>query len=208
MARERLAKDPFNIVITGVGGQGNVMASRVLANMLAAAGYLITIGETFGASQRGGSVMSHIRVSSSSVWSPQIPCGGADIVVSLEPIEALRVLPAYGNPQVRVLTNTRPIYPVGVIAGEQEYPDAAALEEAIAGLCSRLWLVDATERAVSLGNPILANIVMIGALAAIGELPIGRDAFREVVARTLSPEKLDVNLQAYDEGGRILRRRG
>ena len=102
MARERLAKDPFNIVITGVGGQGNVMASRVLANMLAAAGYRITIGETFGASQRGGSVMSHIRVSRSSVWSPQIPCGGADVVVSLEPIEALRVLPAYGNPQVRV----------------------------------------------------------------------------------------------------------
>jgi len=208
MAEGRLAKDPFNIVITGVGGQGNVMASRVLANMLAAAGYRITIGETFGASQRGGSVMSHIRVSRSSVWSPQIPCGGADVVVSLEPIEALRVLPAYGNPQVRVLTNTRPIYPVGVIAGEQEYPRPEALEAAIAGLCSGLWLVDATERAVAMGNPILANIVMIGALAAIGELPIGRDAFREVVARTLPPEKLDVNLQAYDEGGRILRRRG
>ena len=207
MAQGHPAKDPFNIVITGVGGQGNVMASRVLAGMLAAAGYRITIGETFGASQRGGSVMSHIRMSGSSVWSPQIPRGAADIIVSLEPAEALRVLPAYGNPQVRVLTNTRPIHPVGVIAGEQNYPTSEEIEGAIAGLCSGLWLVDATERAVALGNPILANIIMIGALGAIGELPIGREAFRDVVARTLPPEKLDVNLQAYDEGGRILRRR-
>jgi len=92
-----LSKDPYNLIITGVGGQGNVMASRVLSNMLVRKGYYVTIGETFGASQRGGSVMSHIRVSASSAWSPQIPQGRADMVVSLEPIEAIRVLKTYGN---------------------------------------------------------------------------------------------------------------
>src|SRR5512139_4258354 len=80
---EGLARDPYNIVITGVGGQGNVMASRVLSNMLVRRGFRITIGETFGMSQRGGAVMSHIRVSAQTQWSPQIPSGKADMVVAL-----------------------------------------------------------------------------------------------------------------------------
>ncbi len=98
MTSRRLAKDPYNIVITGVGGQGNVMASRVLANMLVRRGFKVTIGETFGMSQRGGSVMSHIRVSPTAVWSPQIPKGRADLIVAIEPLEAIRVLLDYGNP--------------------------------------------------------------------------------------------------------------
>ncbi|HQN70592.1 MAG TPA: 2-oxoacid:acceptor oxidoreductase family protein, partial [Smithella sp.] len=88
--KKSLKKNPTNIIITGVGGQGNVMASRVLAGMLVNAGFIVTIGETFGMSQRGGSVMSHLRVSSSSVLSPQIPQGRGDIVIALEPVEALR----------------------------------------------------------------------------------------------------------------------
>ena len=129
MGTQTLPNDPFNIIITGVGGQGNVLASRVLANMLVRRGYDVTIGETFGASQRGGSVMSHIRVSTRGAWSPQIPKGKADMVVSLEPVEAIRVMKDYGNEEVRILVNDRPIYPVGVIAGELNYP---ALDE-IAG---------------------------------------------------------------------------
>ena len=118
MKNKALRKDPYNIVITGVGGQGNVMASRVLANMLVRSGFRVTIGETFGMSQRGGSVMSHIRVSSTAVWSPQIPKGRADLIVAIEPVEALGVLTDYGNPTVKVLVNMRPIYPVGVITGK------------------------------------------------------------------------------------------
>ena len=99
MEKTTLLCDPYNVIITGVGGQGNVMASRVLGNMLSVKGLQITIGETFGASQRGGSVMSHLRISAGSTWSPQIPEGCAHMVVALEPIEALRVLMVYGNPQ-------------------------------------------------------------------------------------------------------------
>ncbi|HQP41778.1 MAG TPA: 2-oxoacid:acceptor oxidoreductase family protein, partial [Smithella sp.] len=120
--KKSLKKNPTNIIITGVGGQGNVMASRVLAGMLVNAGFIVTIGETFGMSQRGGSVMSHLRVSSSSVLSPQIPQGRGDIVIALEPVEALRVLTKYGNPDVAVLTNSRMVYPMGVITGEFTYP--------------------------------------------------------------------------------------
>ena len=85
MGNARLSVDPFNLIITGVGGQGNVMASRVLGNMLSLNGFHVTIGETFGASQRGGSVMSHVRVSAAASLSPQIARGKGHMVIALEP---------------------------------------------------------------------------------------------------------------------------
>lgn len=200
MKTDRLPKDPFNVIITGVGGQGNVMASRILSNMLVRRGFQVTIGETFGASQRGGSVMSHIRVSAESAWSPQIPKGKADIVVTLEPIEAIRVLMTYGNPQVVVLTNTRPIYPVGVISGELSYPTAEEIQEAIRDLSAQAWFVAATDEALKLGNPILGNIIMIGALAGTETLPFDREDFRAVISESLPAGALEVNLKAYDLG--------
>ena len=175
--KETLAKDPYNIVITGVGGQGSVMASRVLSNMLVKKGFKVTIGETFGMSQRGGSVMSHIRVSRAAVWSPQIPKGMADLIIALEPIEAIRVLSDYGNPSVKVLVNLRPICPVGVITGEDEYPPEAKIRETVAALAMEARFLPATEEAIRLGNPILGNIVMIGAVAGLGVLPLDRGLF-------------------------------
>jgi len=200
MQNLQLMKDPYNIIVTGVGGQGNVMASRVLSNMLSSKGYLITIGETFGASQRGGSVMSHIRVSAESTWSPQIPKGQADMVVALEPVEAIRVLMFYGNPDVKVLSNTRPIYPVGVIAGNLNYPKMEEISESLSGLTESVLFIDATKEAVTLGNPILSNIIMIGAVSGMGVLPVGIDEFNKVI-RTMVPMKhLDVNIRAFEIG--------
>ncbi len=200
MERTQLPNDPFNVIITGVGGQGNVMASRILSNMLVRQGYQVTIGETFGASQRGGSVMSHIRISADSAWSPQIPKGRAHIVVTLEPIEAIRVLMTYGNPQVWVLTNTRPIYPVGVISGELNYPTAEEIQEAIRDLSSRSWFVAATEEALKLGNPILGNIIMIGALAGTGVLPLLPEDFQAVLEESLPAGTVETNLKAFALG--------
>src|SRR4030042_3287239 len=200
METRQFSKDPFNIIITGVGGQGNVMASRILSNMLVRRGYYVTIGETFGASQRGGSVMSHIRVSADSTWSPQIPKGQADIVVTLEPIEAIRFLMTYGNSEVAVLTNTRPIYPVGVISGELNYPTAEEIQESIKDLSARAWFVEATDEAVKLGNPILGNIIMIGALSGTELLPVDRQDFQEVIRASLPAGTLESNLKAFDLG--------
>ncbi|OGP65316.1 MAG: indolepyruvate ferredoxin oxidoreductase [Deltaproteobacteria bacterium RBG_13_47_9] len=199
---ESLKKDPYNIIITGVGGQGNVMASRVLSNMLVRRGYRITIGETFGMSQRGGAVMSHIRVSAQTQWSPQVPRGKADMVIAIEPIEAIRVLATYGNPQVKVLSNTRAIYPVGVITGELTYPSLEEIKDRVRLLSASAWFLDATDEAVKLGNPILGNIVMIGAVTATGEVPVNREDFQDVIAKTLPPDKLAVNLDAFDMGAR------
>jgi indolepyruvate ferredoxin oxidoreductase beta subunit len=195
-----LLQDPYNIIMAGVGGQGNVMASRVMANMLSRQGYTITIGETFGASQRGGSVMSHIRVSAAGTWSPQIPRGKAHVVIALEPVEAIRILAAYGNRGVRVLTNTRPIHPVGVIAGELKYPGLEEIKKTLTHLSAEVRMIEATDEALRLGNPILSNIIMIGAVSGLNLLPLELEDFIEVVKETFPQKLLEVNQQAFQIG--------
>ena len=205
MEKTTLSCDPYNVIITGVGGQGNVMASRILGNMLSVKGLQVTIGETFGASQRGGSVMSHLRISAASTWSPQIPAGRAHMVVALEPIEALRVLTVYGNPKTKVLCNTRAIQPISVICGDSDYPSLGFLKQSILELTENAWFVDATDAALKLGDPIYGNIMMIGALAAIGDLPMDQEDFRAVISKTMTSEKTEANLCAYDTGARMIR---
>ncbi len=204
MNNVNLSYDPYNVIITGVGGQGNVMASRVLGNMLARRDLQVTIGETFGASQRGGSVMSHLRISKQSSWSPQIPRGKCHLVISLEPIEAMRVLANYGNPGITVLCNTRPVHAIGVISGDQEYPSMEKIKSWIAELSEGCWFLEATAKAMELGNPILGNIIMIGAAAGLGTLPVDRKIFKDVIAETLPADKLELNLKAYDLGAQMI----
>jgi indolepyruvate ferredoxin oxidoreductase, beta subunit len=200
-----LASDPYNLIITGVGGQGNVLASRIVADMLTRLGFFVTIGETFGASQRGGSVMSHLRISSASSYSPQIPRGRANLVVALEPTEALRVLGVYGNPSIKVICNTRPIYAIGVICGEQSYPSQNEIRSWIGDLSESAWFIDTTEAAMKLGNPIFGNIMAVGALAATGELPLNRKEFESVISEKIPADKLAVNLTAFDQGREMIR---
>lgn len=202
---KELAKDPYNIIITGVGGQGNVTASRMLSGMLVDKGYSVTIGETFGASQRGGSVMSHVRVSKKGAWSPQIPKGKADLVVSLEPSEAVKVLAAYGNPDTQSLSNDRPIYPVRVIAGDDKYPDMAEIRAVIEGLTARSFMISATEEALKLGSPVFQNVIMIGAVGGMDVLPVTKEDFRAVLERSMSEDKTAVNMKAYEIGESLVR---
>jgi indolepyruvate ferredoxin oxidoreductase beta subunit len=204
MMKMSLAKEPMNVIITGVGGQGNVLASRVLAGMLVNAGFYVTIGETFGMSQRGGSVMSHLRISQKSILSPQIPLGKADIIIALEPVEALRVLIRYGNPDVAVLANSRVVYPIGVITGELNYPSGDEIKNVLKKTSAQSWLVDATAEAVKLGNPVLSNIIIIGALAAAQLLPINRAAFKKEIARSMNADKRAINLAAFDVGAGMI----
>jgi indolepyruvate ferredoxin oxidoreductase beta subunit len=199
-----IPSEPYNLIITGVGGQGNVLASRIVGDMLSRLGLHVTIGETFGASQRGGSVMSHLRISRLSSYSPQIPRGRAHMIAALEPTEAVRVLKDYGNPEVKVLCNMRPIRSIGVICGEQTYPASEDIERWVRELSSTAWFIDATEEAVRLGNPILGNIICVGALAATRVLPLNRDQFETVLAKKMPPDKVTLNLTAYDRGASMV----
>jgi indolepyruvate ferredoxin oxidoreductase beta subunit len=200
MTTIQLKYDPYNLIITGVGGQGNVTTSRAVGNMLSQLGLFVTIGDTFGASQRGGSVMSHLRISAASSWSPQIPLGRAHMIVSMEPSETIRTLRDYGNQGVKVITNTRPLLPIGVNLGQLSYPSASEIESWIREMSESAWFLNATAKAMAMGNPILGNVILTGALAGTNDLPMQRSIFAEIMAERFSGDALDMNLCAYDYG--------
>jgi indolepyruvate ferredoxin oxidoreductase beta subunit len=193
-------KDPLNIIITGVGGQGNFLLSQLIGNVLVRSGYHATIGETYGASQRGGAVVSNLRVSKEAQYGPLIAQGQADVVLGLEPMETLRVLAQYGNPQVVVVTNSRPIYPAAVSTGWGSYPTPEQIASLVKELSRKAWLVDATDIALEMGAPILANIIMMGALVGTGMLPLGPESFERELAESLKRDRLDVNIKAFRRG--------
>ena len=194
------AKDPLNIIVTGVGGQGNVLVSQLMGRALVRAGYHVTIGETYGVSQRGGAVMSHLRASRQAQYGPLIPSGQADVILGLEPVETLRVLAQYGNPAVTVITNSRPVYPLSVAIGAARYPTVDEIMTALEELSSRAWMINATEIAVELGAPILANIVMVGALVGAGVLPLGPEEVEAEFQESLPGDRLESNLKAFRRG--------
>jgi indolepyruvate ferredoxin oxidoreductase beta subunit len=197
--------ETYNLIITGVGGQGNVLSSQLIGQALVGKGYFVTIGETYGASQRGGSVMSHIRVSSEKQLSPLIPRGKADIVIGLEPVEALRVLAVYGNSQTVVLSNTRPIYPVDVTSGNEKYPEEEEIQYALKGLSRKVYYVPATEKAIEMGSPILGNMIMMGALLELNLLPLSSAEFQKTLGKNFKEARLETNLRALEEGKRTVR---
>jgi indolepyruvate ferredoxin oxidoreductase beta subunit len=194
------ARDPLNVIVTGVGGQGNVLISQLIGRVLVKAGYHVTIGETYGASQRGGAVMSHLRVSRGAQFGPLIPEGSAHVILGLEPLETMRVLAQYGNPEVTVLANSRPVQPLAVSTGAAEYPGREQIVSTLEQLSGRSWLIDASDIALDLGAGILANIAMLGALVGSGALPVGAEAFEMELRESLAPDKLDLNLQAFRRG--------
>jgi indolepyruvate ferredoxin oxidoreductase beta subunit len=198
-------RETYNLIITGVGGQGNVLSSQLIGQALVGKGYFVTIGETYGASQRGGSVMSHIRVSSKKQLSPLIPRGKADIVIGLEPVEALRVMTVYGNSQTVVISNTRPVYPVDVTSGDEKYPEEEEIRDALKGLSRKVYYVPATEKAIEMGSPILGNMIMMGALLELNLLPLSSAEFQKTLGKNFKEARLETNLRALEEGKRTVR---
>jgi indolepyruvate ferredoxin oxidoreductase beta subunit len=199
-----MQKDPYNVVVAGVGGQGNVVGTQLMGVVLVNKGYKVTIGETYGASQRGGSVMSHMRISRIDQYGPLIPPNCADLVVALEPTEAIRVLAQYGNRNTIALVNTRAIFPVDVISGNISYPEKEALINKITALSKSAYFLEATEKALELGNPILANIIMIGAVSGAGILPITDDDLEKAISDNISSDKVDINLKAFAIGREMI----
>ncbi|MFZ5633414.1 MAG: indolepyruvate oxidoreductase subunit beta [Bacillota bacterium] len=193
-------REPLNIIVTGVGGQGNVLASQVIAAAAVEAGYRVSIGETFGASQRGGSVMSHVRVSRDKTCGPLIPRGHAHLIVGFEPLETLRILMEYGNPDTTVVMNDRPNYPIGCLLGEEKYPDPALIVEAVNRLAAKNHVLSATELAKEAGNPMATNMVLTGALSGSGCLPFDSRYFTETIDTLFAGEVRELNMRAFNKG--------
>jgi indolepyruvate ferredoxin oxidoreductase beta subunit len=195
---KQLVRDPVNLVVSGVGGQGNVMVSLVVGNALVNYGYFVTIGETYGSSQRGGSVMSHVKISAVKQYSPLISEGQADIILGMEPGETLRMLKQFGNSRVVTIVNPRQIHAIDITGGEG-YTDTETLLEMIKGLSAKTYIVNATEEAQKMGNPILANMILIGALAKTGLLPLEEKSLDNVI-KQMFPKAVEVNKKALEVG--------
>ena len=200
MSEGKLFIDPLNIIVCGVGGQGNILVARLIGRSLARSGYIVTIGETYGASQRGGDVMSHIRLSVRQRYGPLIPLGAAHILLGLEPLETVRILVDYGNPDVATITNTHPIPPVTVGMGVTQYPDYDELRKAIAQLSGQVWFLDATELALGLGSVRLTNVIMLGALMGSSLLPVTEAQLKEEIKGRFPRDTLKPILEAFNKG--------
>ena len=197
-----LEKDPLNLIIAGVGGQGNILASQIVATAGIKEGLYVTVGETYGASQRGGPVMSHVRFSAQAQCGPLIPEGEADVIVGLEPIEALRIIGDFGNPETRVIVSPRPIYPIWVLSGQAKYPPVAEVLQKLRELVAEVRVVEAIHEGE---KGLAANVVMVGAVAGSGMLPIAAKNFEESIKEIVAPKDLDLNLQAFRNGVALIR---
>ena len=184
------------MVIAGVGGQGNVLLSAFVGNAIIDKGYMVSVADTFGVSQRGGSVASHIKIAKDTLYSSVTLNGGADIVLGMEPVETLRVLGEFGNPDVVTIVNPRPVFPSGGVS----YPDVEKVKEAIEQLSAKVFYVDATEVALNMGNPIYANIILLGALVGANILPIEKADILPILENRFPGKILDINIKAFEKG--------
>jgi len=194
-------REPYNLIIAGVGGQGNILASGLVGLAATTAGYRVVVGETYGASQRGGSVMSHLRLSRHKEYGPLVPYGQADMIVAFEPLEALRVASKYAYTETVVITNTMPVYPVSVTLNEADYPETDNILKAVKSMVKELYILDATALARAAGDPRVQNIIMVKALADNCCQPVERQYFETALVEFLenvSSEQREINRLAFE----------
>jgi indolepyruvate ferredoxin oxidoreductase beta subunit len=185
------------IVFVGVGGQGNLLSSQALGEAAMLAGMPVNVSEVHGMAQRGGVVESAVVMG--GALSSIVSDGEADVLMSFEPSETLRAL-AKCNPESTVITNIVPLVPFTVAVGKGAYPDIKASLELIRKKVKRLIALNANALAEEAGSAMAVNIVMLGALAQSGILPLTRDHFVAALKKTIKKKLLDVNLKAFDLG--------
>jgi indolepyruvate ferredoxin oxidoreductase beta subunit len=195
-------KKNLRIFLTGVGGQGTLLASRLLGEAALAAGFNPMVSETHGMAQRGGIVVSTVVLG--DLKSPLISPGEADVVLGFEALEAFRALDRCHAGSL-VIANTATLVPYPVAIGKAQYPPVAEMFRRLAEQVGRLLAFDASDLARQAGSPLAVNMVLLGALVATDSLPIPAEAILTVV-RTRTKEKfLASNLKAFELGAAAAR---
>jgi len=184
----------FNILLVGVGGQGIVLASEIIARAALEDGLDVKKSEIHGMSQRGGSVTSHVRFGE-QVFSPVIPKGQADVLLAFERLEALRFAP-YLRTQGMAVINQQAIPPATVLAGAAHYPEN--IEELMEQRGLRVVRVDGVSVAKEVGNPLTLNMALLGAASVF--LSLSERAWEVAMAQHIKPAFLDVNRKAFRLG--------
>ncbi len=182
-----------NIMIVGVGGQGTLLASRILGNVVINEGYDVKLSEVHGMSQRGGSVVTYVKYGD-KVYSPIIDEGEADIILAFEMLEAYRAMPYLKKGGI-MIANTQQIDPMPVITGAAQYP--SGIQDKLSQKIN-LKAVDALQKAEEAGNIKAVNVVLIGVMAKNTE--ISYEKWVEAVKQTVPGKFLEINLKAFDLG--------
>ncbi|MBQ6908446.1 MAG: indolepyruvate oxidoreductase subunit beta [Clostridia bacterium] len=182
-----------SVMIVGVGGQGTLLASRILGNTVISEGFDVKVSEVHGMSQRGGSVVTYVKYGD-AVFSPIIEKGEADIILAFEMLEAYRAMP-YLKKGGKIIVNTQEIDPMPVITGAMEYPQNIdkTLSEKV-----DVKFVDALSLAEKAGNFKAVNVVLIGVMAKSTDIPY--EKWIETIKATVPPKFLEVNLKAFELG--------
>jgi indolepyruvate ferredoxin oxidoreductase beta subunit len=184
-----------SVLIVGVGGQGTLLASKLLGNALVAQGFDVKVSEVHGMSQRGGSVITYVRYGD-KVHSPIVDEGEADFILSFEQLEAARYLPYLKKGGV-IVTNTQQIDPMPVITGAMEYPQG--LDEAIKAKGATLLSIDALRLAEEAGSSKAVNVVLLGAMAKYLDIP--SEVWLQTIRENVPAKFVELNLKAFTLAG-------
>jgi len=187
----------LDIFVAGVGGQGSLTASTLLARAATRAGVKVIAGEIHGMAQRGGMVTSTVRLG--DVHGPIIPAGKADVLLGFEPVETWRSIGA-ANRKTLVITGTRTIVPSSVSLSGERYPTADEVVARLEQTFDNVIGVDATIIATELGNPLAMSSVLLGVLAGTGQLPFGDDVLLAAIEEGVPQKAREVNRKAFARG--------
>ena len=185
-------KTNFNILICGVGGQGTILARKIACSAFFSEGYDVKASEVHGMAQRGGSVVTHLRVGS-NIFSPLVEKGQADYILAFEPLEALRFLP-YLKKGGQLIVNTQQVFPIPVLTGEAEYPPN--ILDRIKAIVPEAIEIDALQIACLAGNPKAVNVVLLGVLAKL--LPVDKSSWLEALEQNVPTRYKELNLNAFE----------
>jgi indolepyruvate ferredoxin oxidoreductase beta subunit len=193
----------FSAYMSGVGGQGLVLLTNIIGSACASAGIRALTGEQHGLSQRSGSINVHMRIGE-DIRSPLIPVGGADAIVALDALEALRYV-EYLRPGGIVILNTRVQHPTIETSAHMKdkaakYLSADDVKARLSQVTDKIATIDAIGIANKIGNPLTENIVMLGALSTLDIFPVPEEELKKSVAENVPKKALDANLKAFDMG--------
>ncbi|USH00561.1 indolepyruvate oxidoreductase subunit beta [Thermococcus argininiproducens] len=191
----------FNLIITGVGGQGGLTLSRIIGNAAMKEGYNVRIGETLGMSQRYGSVLSYLRFGE-EVYSPLIEEGEADLMLALEPAEALRNA-RFLSGKSYAIVNAYPIHTATTLVGKEEYPDLNDVQKALKRICP-VEMMDFQKEADKI-NPRTLGVLMLGYAYGRGLVPLRKESLIEGIKETLKAKLWEVNILALERGIELAR---
>lgn len=184
-----------NILIVGVGGQGTLLASVLLGNLALKKGYDVKLSEVHGMAQRGGSVVTHVRIAEDGVNSPLIEPGEADIIIAFEELEAYRWLP-YLRKGGRMYVNAQQIMPMPVIMGKADYPER--IIEKLQAYAGKVKAIDGLKLAEESGTDKAVNVVLLG--AASNDMPFSDEEWLSVIEENVKPKFIDINKTAFEKG--------